>query len=159
MDSLLELIRSRRAELEVAAALERDDEEAQRLEGSFIDFVEAAWPALDPAEYQPCWAIDALCEHLQAVSEGQIPPSFGELPTAVRQDDNYIDMLPSVDVGAVCADVSEGAAGAFPVWVVQPRSIVDEFQFDTAAHSEPVVPVVVGASFQLSRRPEHKDKI
>src|SRR5262249_1878092 len=72
MDSLLELIRSRRAELEVAAARERDDEEAQRLEGNLIEVVEAAWPAIDPAEYQPCWAIDALCEHLQAVSEGQI---------------------------------------------------------------------------------------
>jgi len=73
MDSnLLELIRARRAELEAAAARGRDDELAQQLEGSFIDFVEAAWPALDPAEYQRCWAIDALCEHLQAVSEGQI---------------------------------------------------------------------------------------
>src|SRR5215813_1551483 len=72
MASLLDLIRARRAELEVTAALGRDDEQAQRLEGSLIDFVEAAWPAIDPAEYQPCWAIDALCEHLQAVSEGQI---------------------------------------------------------------------------------------
>src|SRR5215470_17222802 len=72
MDSLLELIRARRAELEVAAARERDDEQTQRLEESLIDFVEAAWPAIDPAEYQPCWAIDALCEHLQAVTEGQI---------------------------------------------------------------------------------------
>ena len=58
MDSLLELIRARRAELEATAALGRNDEEAQHLEGSFIDFVEAAWPAIDPAEYQPCWAID-----------------------------------------------------------------------------------------------------
>src|SRR5262249_62084958 len=72
MDSLLELIRARRAELEVTAALGRDDEKAQRLEGSFIDFVEAAWPAIDPAEYQRCWAIDALCEHLQAVVNGEI---------------------------------------------------------------------------------------
>src|SRR5262245_14344585 len=72
MDSLLELIRARRAELELTDAHGRDAEEAQRLEGSLIDFVEAAWPAIDPAEYQPCWAIDALCEHLQAVSEGQI---------------------------------------------------------------------------------------
>jgi predicted phage terminase large subunit-like protein len=72
MNSLLELIRTRRAELEAAAALGRDDEQAQRLEASLIDFVEAAWPALDPAEYQSCWAIDALCEHLQALSEGQI---------------------------------------------------------------------------------------
>src|SRR5262249_15368152 len=73
MDSaLLELIRARRTELEAAAAQERDVEQALRLEGSLIDFVEAAWPAIDPAEYQPCWAIDALCEHLQALSEGQI---------------------------------------------------------------------------------------
>jgi predicted phage terminase large subunit-like protein len=73
MDSLLlERVRARRIELEVSAARERDVEEALRLEGSLIDFVESAWPAIDPAEYQSCWAIDALCEHLQAVSEGQI---------------------------------------------------------------------------------------
>jgi predicted phage terminase large subunit-like protein len=47
-------------------------EKAARLEGSLIEFVREAWPAIDAAEYQPCWAIDALCEHLQAVSEGQI---------------------------------------------------------------------------------------
>src|SRR5215831_13957831 len=83
--SLLQLIRARRAELEAAAAVERDDEEAQRLEGSFIDFVEAAWPALDPAEYQPNWAVDALCEHLQADVNGDIrhllvnfPPRCGK---------------------------------------------------------------------------------
>src|SRR5262245_29056701 len=80
MDSLLELIRARRAELELTAALGHDDEQAQRLEGSLIDFVEAAWPAIDPAEYQPCWAIDALCEHLQAVSEGQIRNLLVNIP-------------------------------------------------------------------------------
>ena len=45
---------------------------AARLEASFSEFVREAWPAIDPAPFQPCWAIDALCEHLQAVSEGQI---------------------------------------------------------------------------------------
>src|SRR5262249_25230010 len=34
--------------------------------------VEGAWPSLDPSAYQPSWAIDALCEHLQAVTDGQI---------------------------------------------------------------------------------------
>src|SRR5215831_15709339 len=64
-------------------------EKAERLEASLINFVEAAWPAIDPAEYQPCWAIDALCEHLQAVSEGQIrnllvniPPRCGKTTIA-----------------------------------------------------------------------------
>ena len=27
---------------------------------------------IDAAPYQPNWAIDALCEHLQAVTEGRI---------------------------------------------------------------------------------------
>jgi predicted phage terminase large subunit-like protein len=60
-------------------------EERAKLEGSLLKFVEAAWPSLDPAPYQPCWAIDALCEHLQAVTEGQIkrllcnyPPRCGK---------------------------------------------------------------------------------
>src|SRR5215831_19083888 len=64
-------------------------EKAERLEASLIDFVREAWPAIDPAEYQPCWAIDALCEHLQAVSEGQIrnllvnfPPRCGKTTIA-----------------------------------------------------------------------------
>ena len=33
--------------MRATAALGRNDEEAQRLEGSFIDFVEAAWPAIE----------------------------------------------------------------------------------------------------------------
>jgi hypothetical protein len=62
-----------------------DDEEAERLEGSLIDFVEAAWPTVDGSVYQSNWSIDALCEHLQAVTEGQIsrllvnfPPRCGK---------------------------------------------------------------------------------
>jgi predicted phage terminase large subunit-like protein len=47
-------------------------EERAELESDLLSFVEGAWPSIDPAPYQPCWAIDALCEHLQAVTEGQI---------------------------------------------------------------------------------------
>jgi hypothetical protein len=47
-------------------------EERDVLESSLLTFVEGAWPSLDPSAYQSCWAIDALCEHLQAVTEGQI---------------------------------------------------------------------------------------
>jgi hypothetical protein len=70
-----------RAELQAIAALGRDDEEAQqRLEVSLIDFVEAAWPSLDAAEYKSCWAFDALCEHLQAVTDGQIKKLLVNFP-------------------------------------------------------------------------------
>lgn len=50
-----------------------------------MSFVEAAWPSIDPSAYLPCWAIDGLCEHLQAVTDGHInrllvnfPPRSGK---------------------------------------------------------------------------------
>jgi hypothetical protein len=55
-------------------------EERAALEDSLLNFVEAAWPSLDPAPYQRCWAIDALCEHLQAVTEGQIKKLLVNFP-------------------------------------------------------------------------------
>jgi predicted phage terminase large subunit-like protein len=62
-----------------------NDDEAQRLEGSLIDFVEAAWPTVDGSAYQSNWSIDAICHHLQAVTEGHIsrllinvPPRSGK---------------------------------------------------------------------------------
>lgn len=58
-------------------------------EDNFIAFVEAAWPSIDPSEYKQCWAIDALAEHLQAVTDGQIkrllvnfPPRCGKTNVA-----------------------------------------------------------------------------
>jgi predicted phage terminase large subunit-like protein len=58
--------------------LQRLEKEADRraeiidLEGSLVEFVEAAWPFIDTSEYEPCWAIDALCDHLEAVTLGHI---------------------------------------------------------------------------------------
>lgn len=42
------------------------------LESHLIDFVEAAWPSIDSADYQESWAVDALCDHLEAVTHGHI---------------------------------------------------------------------------------------
>ena len=57
-------------------------EELGRLEDSLIDFVRVfffffffftpAWPAIDNSAFCNNWAIEGLCEHLQAVSEGRI---------------------------------------------------------------------------------------
>jgi hypothetical protein len=81
--TLLSLIRQVRAQRRSQPdALEG---ERLRLEGSLIEFVEEAWPFIDAAPYQPNWAIDALCEHLQTVTEGRIsrllinfPPRCGK---------------------------------------------------------------------------------
>ena len=82
MSALLEMFRAYRA---ACAPSNVDDERAQDLESSLIDFVEAAWPSIDPSGYRPSWAIDALCEHLQAVTDGEIkrllvnfPPRCGK---------------------------------------------------------------------------------
>src|SRR5215510_2393684 len=64
--------RERLRHLALACRTLEKKEKAERLEASLIDFVREAWPAIDPAEYQRCWAIDALCEHLQAVVSGDI---------------------------------------------------------------------------------------
>jgi predicted phage terminase large subunit-like protein len=81
--ALLSLVRSHREAIAPAAV--RDDEEARVFEESLGDFVEAAWPSIDASEYQGNWAIDGLCEHLQAVTSGQIkrllvnfPPRCGK---------------------------------------------------------------------------------
>ena len=66
--TLLSLIRQVRAQRHATDALEG---ERLRLEGSLIKFVEEAWPFIDAAPHQPTWAIDALCEHLQAVTKGR----------------------------------------------------------------------------------------
>ena len=39
---------------------------------SLIEFVQEAWPLIDPAPFQNNWHIEAICEHLQAVTEGKI---------------------------------------------------------------------------------------
>jgi predicted phage terminase large subunit-like protein len=54
-------------------------------EESLYQFYKAAWRFIDPARWMDSWAIDAICEHLQAVVDGQItkliincPPRIGK---------------------------------------------------------------------------------
>src|SRR5208282_3705122 len=54
-------------------------------EDSLYLFYKAAWKYIDPAPWKDSWAIDAICEHLQAVVDGQIkrliincPPRIGK---------------------------------------------------------------------------------
>lgn len=56
---------------------------------SLRDFVRGAWRWVDSADYQQCWAIDSLCDHLEAVTDGHIkrllinfPPRCGKSTVA-----------------------------------------------------------------------------
>ncbi len=55
-----------------AAADLRKREERLFLEGSLIDFFRAAWASMDPAPYQDGWHLEAIAEHLEAISYGWI---------------------------------------------------------------------------------------
>lgn len=50
----------------------RLEEEAEACENNLALFLEKAWPSIDSAVYMKNWAVDALCEHLQAVTNGEI---------------------------------------------------------------------------------------
>lgn len=55
-------------------------EEAERLEASLIEFHKAAWPVFDPAPYVHGWHLDAIAEHLEAVSRGDIRKLLINIP-------------------------------------------------------------------------------
>jgi predicted phage terminase large subunit-like protein len=55
-------------------------DEVRRLEGSLIEFYKAAWEVMDPAPYQHNWHLDAIAEHLEAISYGWIRKLCINLP-------------------------------------------------------------------------------
>lgn len=46
--------------------------EREACESSLSQFLACAWPYIDSSEYQTCWAIDAMADHLEAVVAGDI---------------------------------------------------------------------------------------
>lgn len=65
--------------LELLLPLLRDADATQReldkadAAGSLLEFMRAGWHALEPGtEFVYGWAVEAICEHLQAVTDGQI---------------------------------------------------------------------------------------
>lgn len=76
MSDLLE----RKKRLAKAIQVRKLVDERERCEGRLIEFYKAAWPAVDPAAYQHNWHLDAIAEHLEAVSFGWIRKLCINLP-------------------------------------------------------------------------------
>lgn len=55
-------------------------EEKERLEGSLIEFFQAAWPEIDPSPFALNWHLSAIAEHLEAVSRGEIRKLIINIP-------------------------------------------------------------------------------
>jgi predicted phage terminase large subunit-like protein len=47
-------------------------EDAERCEERLIDFVKGGWKYIDPAPFKEGWHLEAIAEHLQAVTDGDI---------------------------------------------------------------------------------------
>lgn len=59
------------AEIALLEQLAEDDEERAFCHDSLASFARLAWPVLEPAtELKWGWALDAMCEHLEAVTRG-----------------------------------------------------------------------------------------
>jgi predicted phage terminase large subunit-like protein len=57
--------------------------QAEKYSRKLREYVKAAWHVVEPSkEYLPNWHIDAVCEHLEAVSTGQIPKLLVNIPPA-----------------------------------------------------------------------------
>lgn len=48
-------------------------ETRERCEDSLLEFVKASWSSFNSHPFVSCWAIDAMCDHLEAVTMGHIP--------------------------------------------------------------------------------------
>src|ERR1041384_2417001 len=54
--------------------------ERETMERSLYKFLRGAWPYVEPEAYVDGWIVGLLCEHFQAVSEGQISQLLINLP-------------------------------------------------------------------------------
>ena len=49
-----------------------DEFQLELAERKLRNFIRIGWPHIDPADYATNWHIDAICEHLEAVADGEI---------------------------------------------------------------------------------------
>ena len=74
----------------------RAQEDAERLSGDLRAFVRDGWRVLKPAErYQHNWHIDAICDHLMAVSRGEILRLQVWIPRATMKSLNVSVLWPA----------------------------------------------------------------
>lgn len=57
----------------ILSDLIREEKLRRAAEASLYEFVKQAWPTMEPGiEFVPSWHIETICEHLEAVSRGEI---------------------------------------------------------------------------------------
>lgn len=76
---------------------ERGREESEELGASFRKFVPKAWAEIEPSKpfISNCWHIDAICEHMQAVADGQIRNLIINVPPGSAKSNLVSVMYPA----------------------------------------------------------------
>ena len=78
-------IRRRKAEAE-RKAWEADAERIRKRSRTLIGFIREFWPILEPErEFKSGWAIEAMCAHLEAVTEGRIKRLLMTVPPGMMK--------------------------------------------------------------------------
>lgn len=58
----------------------RHELDKRKAEGSLIEFIRQGWRWIEPAEFVPGWHIEAICDHLEAILNGEIKRLLINLP-------------------------------------------------------------------------------
>jgi predicted phage terminase large subunit-like protein len=69
-----------RVEAELAQDIYELADERVRCEASLYEFVRSAWSSIDSSEFQDNWAVEAYCQHLEAVTYGDIKRLLSNFP-------------------------------------------------------------------------------
>lgn len=81
----MQLLRTPREEILAAIERKKIEERRELYEGSLYEFLKSAWKYIDPSDWTDGWCLEAICEHLEAVADGEInrlliniPPRCGK---------------------------------------------------------------------------------
>lgn len=86
MDAAAELLRTHKALAKGDLSRMALAVEASLLVDDFVDFVRGAWPVLEPGKQMAWgWALEAICEHLVAVTDGHIKRLLINVPPGMMK--------------------------------------------------------------------------
>jgi predicted phage terminase large subunit-like protein len=75
-----------KAKLDVYTMLEQ----RERCQDSLLEFIKCAWPYIDSSPFQYGWGIEAMCDHLEAVTLGHISKLLINIPPRPVSDDALV---------------------------------------------------------------------
>lgn len=70
-------------------------EEKERCEENLFEFVQTSWPFLVSTPFQSTWALEAMCDHLEAVTLGHVPRLLINIPPRCSKTSICSEIFPA----------------------------------------------------------------